>query len=55
MAGMAGLYLLFLFSTAGLVLSLVFLREVTWLMPALMMIGLILVTNLIVFVMKLHQ
>lgn len=49
------LYYLFLFSTTGLILSLFFLADMAWLMPALMMIGLILLTNVIVFVMKLHM
>jgi hypothetical protein len=49
------LYYLFLFSTAGLVLSLVFLRDVAWLMPALMMAGLIMGTNLVVIILKLHS
>jgi hypothetical protein len=55
MARLALLYYLFLFSTTGLILALVFLADAAWLMPALMMIGLILITNLIVFVMKLHM
>ena len=55
MARMALLYYLFLFSTAGLILALVFLRDVTWLMPSLMMIGLILITNLMVIVLKMHS
>ena len=54
MGKMSLLYYLFLFSTAGLILALVFLADAAWLMPALMMIGIILVTNLIVLVMKLH-
>jgi hypothetical protein len=54
MTKMVLLYYLFLFSTAGLILSLVFLRDVAWLMPSLMMIGLIMVTNLIVLVLKMH-
>jgi|GEM_PF-5088970 len=49
------LYYLFLFSTAGLILALLLLADMAWLMPALMMIGLILLTNMIVFVMKLHM
>jgi hypothetical protein len=54
MSKMVLLYYLFLFSTAGLILSLVFLKDVTMLMPALMMIGLIMVTNLVVIVLKMH-
>jgi|APIni6443716594_1056825.scaffolds.fasta_scaffold790452_1 hypothetical protein len=55
MARLALLYYLFLFSTAGLILALVLLADMAWLMPALMMIGIILLTNTIVFVMKLHM
>lgn len=55
MARMMLLYYLFLFSTTGLILSLILLADMAWLMPALMMIGIILLTNMIVFVMKLHM
>ena len=55
MAGLASLYYLFLFSTAGLILSLVFLQDVAFLMPTLMMIGLILITDIIVIILKMHQ
>jgi hypothetical protein len=55
MARLALLYYLYLFSTAGLILALLFLGDIAWLWPAFMMIGLILVTNLIVIVMRLHQ
>lgn len=55
MAHLALLYYLFLFSTAGLIIALVLLADMAWLMPALMMIGIILLTNTIVFVMKLHM
>jgi hypothetical protein len=55
MANLALLYYLYLFSTAGLILALLFLGDLTWLWPAFMMIGLILGTNLIVIVMRLHQ
>lgn len=55
MGRMALLYYLFLFSTAGLILALMLLEDASWLMPAFMMIGLILLTNIIVFVMKLHM
>jgi hypothetical protein len=55
MARLALLYYLFLFSTAGLILGLIFLADMAWLMPALMMIGIILLTNTIVFLMKLHM
>jgi hypothetical protein len=54
MARLAFLYYLFLFSTAGLILSLVLLADMAWLMPALMMTGIILLTNTIVIVMKWH-
>jgi hypothetical protein len=49
------LYYLYLFSTAGLILSLLFLTDIKWLMEAGMMIGLIFLTNIIVIVMKLHR
>lgn len=49
------LYYLFLFSTTGLILALMLLSDAAWLMPAFMMIGLILLTNIIVVVMKLHM
>ncbi len=55
MGGMARLYYLFLFSTAGLILSLIFLQDMALLMPTLMMIGLILITNFTVILLKLHQ
>jgi hypothetical protein len=55
MARLALLYLLYLFSTAGLILALLFLGDLVWLWPAFMMIGLILGTNLIVVVLRLHQ
>jgi hypothetical protein len=49
------LYYLFLFSTAGFIISLMLLTDAAWLMPAFMMIGLIFLTNIIVFIMKLHM
>jgi hypothetical protein len=55
MARLSLLYYLFLFSTAGLILALIFLFDMAWLMPALMMVGIIILTNIIVFVMKLHM
>ena len=55
MARIALLYYLFLFSTAGLMLSLVLLADMAWLMPALMMVAIILLTNTVVIVMKMHM
>ncbi|MGB7787921.1 hypothetical protein [Methanoregula sp.] len=55
MSRLVQLYFLFLFSTAGLILGLLFLSDIMWLWPAFMMIGLILVTNLMVIVLRLHQ
>jgi len=55
MSRLALLYYLYLFSTAGLILALLFLSDIVWLWPAFMMIGLILVTNLIVIVLRLDQ
>jgi hypothetical protein len=55
MVRLAQLYLLYLFSTAGLILALLFLGDIVWLWPAFMMIGLILTTNLIVIVLRMHQ
>ncbi len=49
------LYYLYLFSTAGLIIGFLLLADFAWLWPAFMMIGLILVTNLIVIVLRLHQ
>jgi hypothetical protein len=55
MARITQLYFLYLFSTAGLILALLFLGDIVWLWPAFMMIGLILITNIIVIVLRLHQ
>ncbi len=55
MARLVFLYYLFLFSTAGLIIALLLLGSPTWLLPALMMIGLILTTNSIIIVLRLHQ
>lgn len=52
MGHMMLLYYLFLFSTAGLIVALMLLTDAAWLMPAFMMIGLILLTNIIVIVLK---
>ena len=52
MSRLAQLYFLYFFSTAGLILGLLFLSDIVWLWPAFMMIGLILVTNLIVIVLQ---
>lgn len=55
MGKLALLYYLFLFSTAGLIVGLMLLADAAWLMPAFMLIGLILLTNTIVIVMRLHS
>ena len=52
MGHMMLLYYLFLFSTAGLIVALMLLTDTAWLMPAFMMIGLILLTNIIEIVLK---
>ena len=55
MGKLALLYYLFLFSTAGLIVGLMLLSDAAWLMPAFMIISLILITNTIVIVMKMHM